>query len=67
MSTHPSSTAMTGRLRSLLLELARRQDNLAADELAAVPYWSPSPSSILGHRTAADALRAEAETLLDAS
>jgi len=67
MTPHPSNTATTGRLRSLLLELARRQDDLAADELAATPYWSPCPSTVLGHRTAADALRAEAQLLLAAS
>lgn len=66
MSTH-TDTATTTRLRSMLLELARRQDNLAADELAAVPYWSPCPSSVLGHRSAAHVLRAEADTLLHAS
>jgi hypothetical protein len=72
MHTHSSDTAMTSRLRSLLLDLARRQedlaaDELAADELAATPYWSPCPPTVLGYRSAATALRAEAETLLTAS
>jgi hypothetical protein len=67
MNLHPSDTATISRLRSLLIELARHQDDLAAHELAATPYWSPCPSTVLGHRTAADALRAEAELLLAAS
>lgn len=67
MSTQTSDTTTTTRLRSMLFELARRQDDLAADELAAVPYWSPCPSSVLGRRSAAQLLRAEADSLLDAS
>jgi hypothetical protein len=67
MNTNITDTAITGTLRSTLLELARRQDNLAADELAATPYWSPCPSSAIGQRTAAVALRAEADLLLAAS
>jgi len=67
MDTHSPNTATTGMLRSLLLQMARRQDELAARALAATPYWLPSPPSVLGHRSAADALRAEAETLLAAS
>ena len=51
------------RLRSFLFDLARRQDELAAHEAAGVPYWAPCPPSVLGHRTAAAALRAEAHAL----
>ena len=67
MSTHTPDSAPITQLRSILLELARRQDNLAADELAAVPDWSPCPTSVLGHRSAAHGLRAEADTLPVAS
>jgi hypothetical protein len=56
-----------GRLRSVLLELARRQEDLAAEEAAGTRYWEPCPSSVLGHRAAATALRAEADLLLAAS
>jgi hypothetical protein len=63
MDSHLTGT-MTSRLRRVLLELARRQDDLAADEAAATPYWAPCPSSVLGHRTAAAALRAEADHLV---
>ena len=57
---------MAGVLRSRLLELARRQDELAAQEAATTPYWKPQPSTVHGHRSAADALRAEADQLLRA-
>lgn len=67
MSSHTPEMATITRLRAMLLELARREDDLAADELAAVPYWSPCPSSVLGHRGAAHVLRAEADTLLRVS
>lgn len=60
-----STTLM--QLRWRLLELARRQDELAANEAAATPYWKPQPSSVQGHRAAAAALRAEADLLLAAS
>lgn len=56
-----------GTLRSVLLDLARHQDDMAAREAASTPYWAPSPTSVLGHRTAAAALRAEADHLLVAS
>jgi hypothetical protein len=59
-----SDTAVAGRLRSILLELARNQENLAADGAASTPYWSPCPSTVLGHRTAAAALRAQADQLV---
>lgn len=51
------------RLRLLLLEMARHQEHLAYDELAETPYWSPCPVAALGHRSAADALRAQADLL----
>lgn len=52
------------RLRHHLLELARRQDDLAAREAARTPYWQPQPATVHGHRSAADVLRAEADLLL---
>jgi hypothetical protein len=67
MDTHTTTSTMTSELRSVLLELARRQDHLAANEAAATPYWSPCPSSVLGRRSAAAVLRAEADDLLTAS
>jgi len=54
-------------LRRALLRLAAREDDLAAAEAASVPYWAPHPPSVLGHRTAAAALRFEADQLLTAS
>lgn len=53
-------------LRARLLELARHQDELAANQAATTPYWKPQPPTVHGHRSAADALRAEADLLLDA-
>jgi len=60
-------TATATLLRSRLLDLARRQDELAASEAAATPYWMPQAPAVHGRRTAADVLRAEADRLLDAS
>jgi hypothetical protein len=57
-------TETTTRLRLRLFELARRQDELAAEEAAATPYWKPQPATVHGHRSAADALRAEADLLI---
>ncbi|MDQ3158286.1 MAG: hypothetical protein M3Q98_16460 [Actinomycetota bacterium] len=54
---------LTGALRHALVELAQREDALAAAEAASVPYWEPCPSSVDGHRAAADALRSEAKSL----
>lgn len=52
------------QLRILLLDMARHQDDLAADEAASTPYWQPHPMTVHGHRSAADALRAEADLLI---
>ena len=65
MSTTTMDTAVAVRLRSLLLELARRQHDIAHQEAAATPYWSPTPLSALAHDAAAAALRAEADLLLE--
>jgi hypothetical protein len=67
MSIHTIDSTTAALLRSRLLELARRQDDLAAQEAATMPYWKPQPSTVHGHRTAADALRAEADLILAAS
>jgi len=52
-------------LRRELLRLARLEDDMAANEAAAVPYWAPHPPSVLGHRKAAAALRNDAGAILD--
>jgi hypothetical protein len=67
MNTNTTDTVTATRLRSLLLQLARHQEDLAANELAATPYWAPTPNTVVGHRTAALALRAEADLLPAAS
>ncbi|GAA1948830.1 hypothetical protein GCM10009798_05040 [Nocardioides panacihumi] len=64
MTTTSSDTIISGRLRAVLLDLARREDELAADERAGAPYWASCPLSALGHRNAANVLRAEADLLL---
>ena len=60
-------TATTTRLRQALLEIARREDDMACAEAAMVPYWAPHPPSVSGHRLAAGALRSEADRLLSAT
>jgi len=67
MNTRSSDTKVANKLRSILLEMARREDNLAADEAASTPYWSPTPTAVLAHRSAAALLRAEADQFLAAS
>lgn len=58
--------SLTAQLRTMLLELARREDDRAADEAAAHPYWTACPPSVQGHRAAAVALRDQADQLLGA-
>jgi hypothetical protein len=58
---------MTRKLYSILLQLAKGQDKLAATEAAATPYWATCPPTVVGHRTAATLLRAEADRLATAS
>lgn len=67
MNNHSIDGTTAALLRSRLLELARRQDDLAAKEAATTPYWKPQTSTVHGHRSAADTLRAEADRLLAAS
>lgn len=50
-------------LRRELRRLATREDELASSEAAQVPYWAPTPTSVLGHRAAATALREDADKL----
>lgn len=63
MNTTSTDTVATS-LRSILLQLARSQDDIACAQAAATPYWAPCPSTVLGHRAAAAALRAEADRFL---
>ncbi|MFI7067462.1 hypothetical protein ACIBL3_41160 [Kribbella sp. NPDC050124] len=63
MNTVPRAVA--AMIRRELLELARIEDDRAADAAAAVPYWSHRPASIAGHEAAAGALRAAADRFLD--
>ena len=67
MDTHTTANTVASELRSILLKLARRHDDLAANQAAATPYWAPCPPSVLGHRSAAAVLRAEADHLATAS
>ncbi|GAB4010943.1 hypothetical protein [Nocardioides ultimimeridianus] len=62
--TTDTDTTEINRIRAMLLELALRQDELAAQELAATPYWATAPETVAGHRDAAEALRAAADLLL---
>jgi hypothetical protein len=48
------------RLRAILLELARHEEELAMGIAAQAPYWQPRPTTALGHSAAAAALRTEA-------
>lgn len=64
MSATTTVAPDTGVLRRELLRLARHEENQAAMEAAAVPYWSVGPPSIQGHRAAAAILRVEADKLL---
>ena len=63
MDTH-TDTSTVSRIRRMLLELARGEDDLATAELAATPYWSSTPPTVIGHRDAAAALRSAADLLL---
>ncbi|GAA1947824.1 hypothetical protein GCM10009798_03690 [Nocardioides panacihumi] len=62
--TNAGSRTVAVQLRRILLELARREDECAADERATLPYWLACPPSVQGHRAAADALREQADRLL---
>jgi len=62
-----TASTKTTTLRGLLLQLAKGQDELAASQAATTPYWEACPVSVIGHRAAAAALRAEADRLAAAS
>ncbi len=64
---HKEHSLVTRHIRQILLDLARHEDDLAATEAAAVPYWAPHPPSVVGHRAAAQALRCEADRFVEAS
>ena len=53
MNSSLTTTATSSAVRAILLKLAKSQDDLAAQAAAAVPYWTPCPPTILGHRAAA--------------
>jgi hypothetical protein len=52
------------QLRTILLDLAREEDEHAANEAAARGYWEPCPASVPAHRAAATSLRARADRVL---
>jgi hypothetical protein len=60
-------SAFATRVRRVLLDLARREDDLAHEEAAAAPYWAPPTASVIGHRAAASSLRSEADRFLPSS
>lgn len=62
-----STRQMQAAIRSHLLQLASHEDDLAAFEAAATPYWATHPVSVIGRRAAARVLRAQADQLLPAS
>lgn len=65
MGTDPMDARVAALLRTRLLGLARRYDDLAANEASTTPYWQPQPTSVHALRVAAGALRAEADLFLD--
>lgn len=64
MNNSSTANGTSAVFRAILLKLAKQQDDLAAQEAAKVPYWTPCPPSVLGHRAAAEALRAQADEYL---
>lgn len=63
-AVRPLDPALAAVLRQTLLRLAALEDAQAADEASRVAYWEPCPASVLGHRAAARALRADADRYL---
>lgn len=62
-TTRPSeSVDLAAAICQALIELACKEDALAAAEASRVPYWAPCSPSVEGHHAAAEALRAEAES-----
>ena len=64
MNIDSSGTNTASKVRSILVELARREKDEAADEAAATPCWSPTPATALDPRTVAALLGAAADQLL---
>lgn len=58
----PSVEIVTALCRELR-RVAKGEEDRAAAEAADTPYWSACPPSVLAHRAAARALRADAERL----
>lgn len=50
-------------VRQILLRIAIHEDELACAEATSVPYWSPTPSTVQGHRVAAFALRQDEDSV----
>lgn len=50
-------------LLSKLHQIARREDQAAANEAAGTPYWAAYSESVVAHRAAARALREEISRL----
>jgi hypothetical protein len=63
-TSSPLDSFVAAALRRELLRLAAFEEDLAATEAAKVPYWSPCPATVAGHRAAARALREDADRLL---
>jgi hypothetical protein len=51
-------------VRRALLRIADHEDALAAEEAAEVRYWEPQKASVIARRTAATALRLEADLVV---
>jgi hypothetical protein len=64
MNTDHSTGLAHPTVRRTLFELAKLEDDRAADEAATVPYWRPCPISVEAHRLAAEVLRAAADRFL---
>jgi len=62
IATGVSSDMITALCRELR-RVAKAEEDRAAAESAQIPYWSACPQSVLAHRAAARALKADAERL----
>lgn len=60
MNTSAADLTLPG-LRSALLAIARKYDDLGADAAAAAPYREPCPATAVAFRAVAAALRAEVD------
>jgi hypothetical protein len=63
LERNSNSDELRAALCHELLVLARREEDAAAAEASALPYWTSCPPSVVGHRAAARALRADLERL----